>query len=157
METPRDPVQKTINSQPDPFAGIDTSDEVSFKEADLASELAMKVKQYLCAIQFEFNSYQLNDDAVQKLLNAAKFLNEYSGIRILIQGHCDERGSSEYNMGLGERRAGAVRDYLLSLGILPIRIEMTSMGKEQPVVFGCTDEACHRQNRRAEFVVLANN
>lgn len=154
METPRDPVQKAA-PKPDLFRGVDTTDEVSFAEADLASELASKVKENLNTIHFEFNSFSLDDESVQKLLTAAKFLNEYSGIRILIQGHCDERGSSEYNMGLGERRAKAVRDYLLNLGILPIRLEVTSLGKEMPVIAGCTEESCHWQNRRAEFRVLA--
>jgi len=154
MDVPRDTVQKAT-PQPDLFKGVDTTDEVSFIEADLASEIASKVKENLNTIHFEFNSYSLDDEAVQKLFTAAKFLNEYSGIRILIQGHCDERGSSEYNMGLGERRARAVRDYLLNLGILPIRIEITSLGKEMPLITGCADESCHRQNRRAEFKVLA--
>lgn len=154
MDVSRDPVQKAA-PQTDLFKGVDTTDEVSFAEADLASELASKVKENLNTIHFEFNSYSLDEEAVQKLLTAAKFLNEYSGIRILIQGHCDERGSSEYNMGLGERRAKAVRDYLLNLGILPIRIEVTSLGKEMPLITGCTDESCHWQNRRAEFKVLA--
>lgn len=155
MDVPRDPVQKAAPPQPDLFKGVDTTDEVSFVEADLASEIASKVKENLKTIHFEFNSYSLDDEAVQKLLIVAKFLNEYSGIRVLIQGHCDERGSSEYNMGLGERRARAVRDYLLNLGIMPIRIEVTSLGKEMPLVTGCTDESCHWQNRRAEFKVLA--
>ncbi|NLL14425.1 MAG: OmpA family protein [Fibrobacter sp.] len=154
MDVPRDPVQKAA-PQPDLFKEVDTTDEVSFVEADLASELASKVKENLNTIHFEFNSFSLNEEAVQKLLIAAKFLNEYNGIRVLIQGHCDERGSSEYNMGLGERRARAVRDYLLNLGIMPIRIEVTSLGKEMPLVTGCTDESCHWQNRRAEFKVLA--
>jgi peptidoglycan-associated lipoprotein len=155
MDVPRDPVQKAAPPQPDLFKGVDTTDEVSFVEADLASEIASKVKENLKTIHFEFNSYSLDDEAVQKLLIVAKFLNEYSGIRVLIQGHCDERGSSEYNMGLGEKRARAVRDYLLNLGILPIRLEVTSMGKEMPLMAGCTEESCHWQNRRAEFVVLA--
>lgn len=155
MDVPRDPVQKIATPQPDPFAGVDTSDEVSFNEADLAAELASKVKENLNTVHFDFNSFNLNDDAVQKLITAAKFLKEYSGIRILIQGHCDERGSSEYNMGLGEKRARAVKDYLLNLGILPVRVEVTSLGKEQPVVPACNQESCHWQNRRAEFIVLA--
>ncbi len=154
MDVPRDPVQKTA-PQPDLFKGVDTTDEVSFVEADLAGELASKVRENLNVIYFEFNSFSLDDEAVQKLLTAAKFLSEYSGIRVLIQGHCDERGSSEYNMGLGERRAKAVKDFLLNLGILPIRLEVTSLGKEMPVISGCIEESCHRQNRRAEFKVLA--
>lgn len=156
QDIPVNTVKDTAATQQvNPFEGIDTSDEVSFEEADLASEIAEKVRQNLQTVYFDFNSYLLNNDAVNKLNIAAKFLTENAGIRILIQGHCDERGSSEYNMGLGERRARAVKEYFLNYGLQPIRFEITSLGKEQPIVSFCSDEPCHNKNRRAEFLVLA--
>lgn len=144
------------SEQINPFEGIDTTDEISFVEADLASDLAEKVKKNLKTIYFDFNSYSFNADAIDNLNTASRFLTDNAGIRVLIQGHCDERGSSEYNMGLGERRARAVKDYLLNFGIMAIRLEITSLGKEQPAVYGCTDESCHIKNRRVEFIVLQN-
>jgi peptidoglycan-associated lipoprotein len=74
----------------------------------------------------------------------------------MAQGHADERGSSEYNMGLGENRAGAVRSYLTSYGITTDRVETTSYGEERPVSFNCnSDDNCHSQNRRVEWQVLS--
>lgn len=154
QDTPKNPVEKTVVEEANPFEGLDTSSEVSFVEADLASELAEKVKQNLQTVYFDFNSYQINSVSIEKLVVAAKFLKENMGLRILIKGHCDERGSSEYNMGLGEKRAKAVKDFFLNYGIQPIRLEATSLGKEQPAIPMCGDDSCHMKNRRAEFAVL---
>lgn len=133
---------------------IDTSDNTSFNEADLDAEFKKKVQENLRTLYFDYNSYVLKQESVDKLGIAASFLNEYPDLRVLIEGHCDERGSSEYNMGLGENRARAIKDYLTNYGISSIRIETTSWGKERPVSYGCADEACHSQNRRAEYKVL---
>lgn len=138
-----------------PFSNVDTSDDATFKEAVLSEELAQKVKEALQAIYFDYNSFQLRPDAIERLQRIATFLKENSGLRILVAGHCDERGSSEYNMGLGESRAKVVKEYLLNIGIEPIRVETTSFGKEQPVTPNCRQEDCHSQNRRDEFKVLA--
>lgn len=138
-----------------PFANVDTSDDATFKEAVLSEELAQKVKEVMQTIYFDYNSFQLRPDAIERLQKIAAFLKEHKGLRILIAGHCDERGSSEYNMGLGESRAKVVKEYLLNIGVEPIRIETTSFGKEQPVTPNCRQEDCHSQNRRDEFKVLA--
>ncbi|HON11340.1 MAG TPA: OmpA family protein [Chitinispirillaceae bacterium] len=152
------PVQQpadSVFSDFKPFADVDTSDNAIFKEAQLADDLAIRAREALRPVYFEYNSYNLTSEAVEALTIAAKFLKDNPGMRVLIQGHCDERGSSEYNMGLGERRAKAVRDYMENYGVAPIRMEVTSMGKEQPVIPGCTNEECHSKNRRSEFVALA--
>ena len=138
-----------------PFSNVDTSAGAAFKEAVLSEELAKKVKEALQVIYFDYNSFQLNSDATDRLQIVADFLRENTGLRVLIAGHCDERGSSEYNMGLGENRARVVKDYLLNIGIKPIRIETTSYGKEQPASAFCRDDQCHSKNRRDEFKVLA--
>jgi len=100
---------------------------------------------------FDFNKSDIRDDAREALTKDAEFLRSYPDIRITIEGHCDERGSTEYNIGLGERRAQAAKNYLVSLGISAARIDTVSWGKEHPF---CTehDEACWQQNRRAHFV-----
>ncbi|MBD3239389.1 MAG: OmpA family protein [Chitinivibrionales bacterium] len=136
------------------FGDIDTTDEAIFREAQLEAELERKVQETLQPVYFEFNSYQLSQDAIEKLVRVGSFLMEYNSLRVVIEGHCDERGSSEYNMGLGENRARVVRDYLLNYGVPAVRLETTSWGEERLARSACTDEACHGMNRRAEFKVL---
>jgi peptidoglycan-associated lipoprotein len=144
----------TSFKEPETF-DIDTSDEVVFSEAELEAEFRRKVDAIMTPIYFEFNSFALSGEAMSRLGDIGSFMNEYSSMRVLIEGHCDERGSSEYNMGLGENRARVVKDYLVNYGIAPIRIEITSYGKERPAQPYCTTEACHSENRRAEFKVLS--
>ena len=81
-------------------------------------------------------------------------MKRWTSTRITVEGHCDERGTAEYNLGLGERRANAVKDYLVSLGIAADRVTVVSKGKEAPV---CTEEneSCWQQNRRGHFVITA--
>lgn len=102
---------------------------------------------------FDFDKADIRADARATLTQAAEFLREYGNARVLIEGHCDERGSTEYNLGLGDRRANAARDFLLSLGIAGDRVQMVSYGKERPL---CTEsnEDCWQRNRRAHFVLL---
>jgi peptidoglycan-associated lipoprotein len=101
---------------------------------------------------FDLDKSDLRDDARSALTKDAEFLRSYPDVRVLIEGHCDERGSTEYNLALGQRRAEAAKNYLISLGITAGRIDSTSWGKERPF---CTehDESCWQQNRRAHFVL----
>jgi len=102
---------------------------------------------------FDYNTSDIRPDAKESLLKNAEFLNLHREIRFAIEGHCDERGSEEYNLGLGDRRATSAKKYLVSLGIAEDRIQTTSYGKERPF---CTEhnEACWQQNRRAHFVMV---
>lgn len=101
---------------------------------------------------FDFNKSDVRDDARDALTKDAEFLRTYGDVRVSIEGHCDERGSTEYNLGLGSRRAEAAKNYLVSLGINADRMTTTSWGKEHPF---CTEhtEDCWQQNRRAHFVM----
>ena len=81
---------------------------------------------------FDLDSSDLRDDARDALTKDAEFLRSYSNVHVSIEGHCDERGSTEYNLGLGQRRAAAAKNYLISLGISADRIDTTSWGKERP-------------------------
>ena len=104
-------------------------------------------------IYFNFDSAALSDEARNALTKNADLLNKNSNVSIRIEGNCDERGSDEYNLALGERRANAARDYLVSLGIKPERISVISYGEEKPADPG-HDEAAWAKNRRDEFVIV---
>jgi len=99
-------------------------------------------------IFFDTDSTSIRADAQQTLRKQAQWLNQYSGYRIVIEGHADERGTREYNLALGARRAEATRDYLVSQGVDGGRMKTISYGKEQPVAV-CDDISCWSQNRRA--------
>ncbi len=102
---------------------------------------------------FAFNQSDLNDGSRKTLSGQAEWLTASPGLKVMITGHCDERGTREYNIGLGERRANAARDYLVSAGVDPSRIQVSSKGKDDPIVMGSTEEAW-AQNRVA--VVSSN-
>lgn len=101
-------------------------------------------------VHFDFNSDVIRPDAAAVLNQHASFLSANPSVKILVAGHTDERGSREYNMSLGERRAAAVRAYLASKGANTANIEIISFGEEQPVATG-SNEASWAQNRRAEL------
>jgi peptidoglycan-associated lipoprotein len=101
---------------------------------------------------FDYDKSDVRTDARDALARTAEFLRSHPEIRVVIEGHCDERGSTEYNLGLGERRAQAVRQFLISLGVGAERMDTVSLGKERPF---CTQssEDCWQQNRRGHFVM----
>lgn len=103
-------------------------------------------------IYFEFDQYILSDTAKQNLNKKAQWLKNFPGAKAVIEGHCDERGSAEYNLALGQKRADATMQYLVSLGISADRISTVSFGKEKPVDIG-HNEAAWVKNRRAHFVL----
>lgn len=103
-------------------------------------------------IYFDFDSYNLSAAARETLKASAEWLNSNGGARVDIEGHCDERGTTEYNLALGAKRAQAAKDYLVNLGVAAGRLSTTSFGKEAQV---CRDhnEQCWQKNRRDRFVV----
>jgi peptidoglycan-associated lipoprotein len=106
-----------------------------------------ELQKNLSTVFFDLDESTIRDDARGILQKNAEWMKRWPTTKITIEGHCDERGSAEYNLGLGERRAAAVRDYLVTLGIAADRMVVVSKGKESPV---CTDktESCWQQNRR---------
>lgn len=103
-------------------------------------------------VYFDFDQATLRAEARERLAKNAEFLRQRPEFTITIEGHCDERGTSEYNLALGERRAQAARAYLASLGISEARLRTASYGEERPV---CREqnESCWQQNRRAHFLL----
>jgi len=109
---------------------------------------------YLKDVFFDTNKADLRDDTREALAANAAWLRAHPSVRITVEGHCDERNTTEFNLALGWRRANAVRDYLASLGVDAGRVATISYGEESPFA-PCHDETCWSQNRRARFVVTA--
>ncbi|HVB98857.1 MAG TPA: peptidoglycan-associated lipoprotein Pal [Candidatus Dormibacteraeota bacterium] len=120
----------------------------SAPSATMAELFAQDVKDAF----FDYNKADIRPDAQQALTQTAEFLRSHPGVDVTVEGHCDERGSLEYNLGLGQRRANAAKQFLVSLGISADRMTTMSWGKEHPF---CTEhnETCWQQNRRAHFVM----
>ena len=104
-------------------------------------------------IYFDYDQYDIRLDAESTIQNIASWLLKNTSSNVLIEGHCDDRGTNEYNLALGDRRAKAVRDYLSALGIAANRIETLSYGEEQPVCIEAS-ETCWAKNRRAHFIMV---
>jgi peptidoglycan-associated lipoprotein len=119
------------------------------QKASSASQLQSSLEK----IYFDFDSANLSDSARKTLSKNAAALMKETSAKIGIEGNCDERGSAEYNLALGERRAKAAQQYLVALGVKPDRLVTISYGKEKPAVQG-DNEAAWAKNRRDEFVVI---
>ena len=103
---------------------------------------------------FDLDESTVRDDAKPALQKDADWLKKWTSVAVTLEGHCDSRGSAEYNLGLGDRRATAVKNYLVSLGVPAGRVTVVSKGKEQPF---CNEEneGCWQQNRRGHFVITS--
>ena len=103
-------------------------------------------------VYFGYDSFQLAPEEIAKIEQVADHMNQNPGHVLIVEGHCDERGSNEYNLSLGEQRALSVRSYLVNLGIAAERIQSRSLGEERPAAMG-NDESAWRLNRRGEFAL----
>lgn len=117
-------------------------------------EIPIEEKVKLEMIHFEFDRYRLLPEAKQILTENARMLKMYPEVKILIEGHCDERGTIEYNLALGEKRARAAQEYLTNSGVDPARISIISYGKERPLDPRHNEEAWY-MNRRDEFKITS--
>ena len=126
----------------------DTLSAESVKETPMSSAKYKEIRD----IFFDFDQYAIRDDARGALQNNASMLKKKNSKKIIIEGHCDDRGTNEYNLALGERRAQSTKRYLAALGINPSEIATISYGEEKQF---CSEqnEECRQQNRRAHFVV----
>ena len=123
---------------------------VSRPDGGMGELLAVKFESVL----FDYDSSQVNETERAKVEKVADYVRANAGTRLVVEGNCDERGSSEYNMALGERRALAVRAYLVGLGVDGSAIQTKSNGEENPAAMG-HDESAWSLNRRAEFMFFS--
>ena len=105
---------------------------------------------------FAYDSSAISPDSAEILDTQVKWLKKHGNVNVVVQGYCDERGTREYNLALGERRANAVKQFLVSQGVAADRVSTISYGKERPAVLG-SNEAAWAQNRRAVTVIKAGN
>lgn len=147
-ETPD--ARRPIEEYTPPAAEMPPPEEPEAMMPGPAREMTAFDASDLVDVFFAFDMADLTSEGKDKLANNARLLKAASGVRIVIEGHCDERGTNEYNLGLGERRASAVKNYLVSLGVSASRIRTISYGEEKPFAAG-HNEAAWKQNRRAHF------
>ena len=122
------------------------------KQANLQAYLQNEIGD---RVYFETDKHNISSSSAFTLESQANWLKSTPGFQLLIEGHCDERGTREYNLALGERRGNAVKEFLASLGVDPGRLTVISYGKERPAAEGSTSEAWS-ENRRAVLVVSGN-
>ena len=144
-EIPPPPVTATATPAPTPTP---TGPAVGSMEHFLAN-----VGQSNTVVYFDTDRYNIDAEDSAKLQRQAQYFSQYSNVTFTIEGHTDERGTREYNLALGERRANAAKNYLVSLGIPASRIRTVSYGKERPVALG-SNESAWAQNRRAATVTI---
>jgi peptidoglycan-associated lipoprotein len=150
-EAPPPPPPPVVDAPtaPAPAAAL-TEDEIFARKT--LDEL--NAERPLAAAFFDYDQWQVREDARSGLQKNAEWLRRWPSTRVTIEGHCDARGTSEYNLALGDRRANGVGDYLMSLGIAPDRLLVVSKGEEAPFCASYTEE-CWQQNRRGHFVITA--
>ncbi|PYQ93797.1 MAG: peptidoglycan-associated lipoprotein Pal [Acidobacteria bacterium] len=141
---PPPPPPPVVTPAPRPL----TEDEI-FARKSLAD---LNAERPLADVFFDLDKSEIRDDARTSLQKDADWMKRWTSTQITLEGHCDSRGSAEYNLGLGSRRAAAVKDYLVNLGVSTGRVTVVSKGKEQPF---CSEEneSCWQQNRRGHFVI----
>ena len=148
-----EPVQgPVVEKVEEPVAQVERpvlSEEELFQQKSLEE---LNKDQVLKKINFDFDMYTIREDMKPVMQANADWLLKFASVEVLVEGHCDERGTIEYNIALGEKRAEAAKNYLASLGVNAAKIKIVSYGKSKPLVQG-VDEATYFQNRRAEFVI----
>ncbi len=150
------PGAASSNLGPEVMPPEDINTPSSFEETKLddreTTEFGKRVASTLEPVMFKFDSAKLADSEVAKADAVAAFLNDNAAYKVVVEGNCDERGTAEYNMALGERRAQAVRAYLLNVGIPESKIQTLSYGEEKPAAPGHA-ESDWSKNRRADFAI----
>jgi peptidoglycan-associated lipoprotein len=135
----------------DATARVTISTPVPVAEVPKTSSFDQLFTQEVRDAYFDLDSAEIRPDAREALQKTASFLKGYPQAHVTIEGHCDERGSTEYNLALGDRRANAVKQYLVNLGIPAANLNTVSYGKEKPFCLE-SSEACWQQNRRGHFI-----
>lgn len=144
-ELPPPPAQSTVPSMPE-SSGPVSGTAVPGSRADFLAQVGSDT------IHFDTDAYDINGEASGILTRQAAWLKANPNVRATIEGHCDERGTREYNLALGDRRANSVKNYLVNAGVSAAQLSTISYGKERPAATG-SDEGAWAQNRRAVTVV----
>lgn len=135
-------------------ASLPPSDVSSRRRAELTKEERAALEAGLQDVFFGYDQWTVSSAGMESLNNNARYLKDHPTAMLKIEGHCDERGTSDYNMVLGDKRAKAARRYLIEAGVSPKQVSIVSFGKERPFCFD-HEEACYQQNRRGHML-LAN-
>ena len=143
-------VAQPTREEPKPVEVTETFKPEEPKVVEIPPPSAAELSRQLQNIYFAFDKYDLSDESRRILQGNTGVLKEHASFRVVIEGHCDERGTIESNLALGEKRARAVRDYMVSLGLSPSRLRIVSFGEERPSDPGHNENAWAK-NRRAEF------
>lgn len=122
------------------------------QRAELTKEEKAAVEAGLQDVFFGYDQWTMSDAGMGALNHDAAYLNDHPGALLKIEGHCDERGTTDYNMVLGDKRAKAARNYLAEVGVNPKQVAIVSFGKERPFCFD-RDESCYQQNRRGHMLL----
>jgi len=140
---------------PPPAAAVEPPPVFNEPESFLEVDVDAEIRAAFQTIYFAYDQFTLSPEAIASLEVAGNMMRQRGTLRVMAEGHADERGTSAYNMGLGESRAQAARNFLITYGIDAARIELTSFGRERPVNPNCDgDEACHSRNRRVEWRII---
>lgn len=149
-EIPKEGIEEEVNTTEEAFKPEEIAPQKEDKEY---WKLYGRGSAPLFAIFFDFDEYTIRDDMWDRIKENAKYLLEHKDLKVELQGNCDERGTNEYNMALGAKRAQEVKNILIKLGIDEERIDTISFGEERPL---CTESAeeCWALNRRVDFVII---
>jgi peptidoglycan-associated lipoprotein len=154
---PKEPTRPTTPATPPPAPPPPTGGEVVKQQDEYSRIKGMATDEIdrlglLPDVRFDFDSADIRDQERQTLAKNAETLKKFDFLRVTVEGHADERGTVEYNLALGDRRAKAAYDYLVQLGVPAARLKTVSYGKEVPLCREATED-CWARNRRAKFTV----
>jgi peptidoglycan-associated lipoprotein len=144
---PPPPPARAATPAPTPPAALTEEEVFARKSLD-----QLNAEHPLDDVYFDLDESEIRADGRAALQKDAEWMKRWTSVQVTIEGHCDSRGSSEYNLGLGSRRATAAKDYLVSLGVPASRVTIVSKGKEQPFC-AQEEESCWKQNRRGHFII----
>ena len=144
-------MEEPVETVPEGITPEEPADGTAINQEEVTNYAAMEPAEYgVEDVFFGYDQYDLDDTTMGVLARNARIMKEHPEVIILVEGHCDERGTVQYNLGLGEKRAKAVRDYLVSLGVSGSRLRVTSYGESRPFALGSNEQAWAK-NRRAHF------
>ena len=151
----KNPSEERVSGETNTLTAKADSSNADRQMDEIRTEQAAAAAAGLQDVFFAFDSFVITEEGRQALSRDAEWIKAHQGAQLKIEGHCDERGTSAYNLVLGEKRAKVVRNYLVELGVPSNRLSVVSYGKERPF---CTehDESCYSQNRRGHLVIKAS-